>query len=196
MLWQKKQSIDIPSVHLEGERIIMRPPLPGDYRAWRDVRAGNKDFLQPYEPLWPSGCLKRDFFERRLLRQYQSWQAGTGRYFLIFSKDNDVLIGGMNINHICRAAAQYASLGYWLDRNHQGKGYMAEALDLTLYHTFQDLRLHRVNASCVPSNKRSRNCLIRAGFMEEGRAVKYLEINGRWQDHILFGLPVENWLEH
>ena len=104
------------------------------------------------------------------------------------------MIGGMNVNNICRGAAQYATLGYWISEDHQGQGYMSEALRLTLQFCFERLKLHRVNAACLPNNARSENLLRRAGFKHEGFAEKYISINGAWRDHVLYGLNVENWV--
>ena len=191
----KKKTLDIEAVHLLGERIVLRPPKLSDHMQWKSVRERDQDYLQEFEPLWPAGCLGKEFFEKRLLRQYKLWNAGLGRSFLIFERDSDTLVGGMNINNIARGAAQYASLGYWLARDAQGQGYMAEALALILSYCFGPLKLHRVHASCVPHNERSRKCLIRAGFLEEGFAKHYLEINGQWQDHVLYGLPLEAYLQ-
>jgi ribosomal-protein-alanine N-acetyltransferase len=53
---------------------------------------------------------------------------------------------------------------------------------------FDSLRLHRVEAACLPENQASRRLLLRVGFSEEGYARQYLKINGRWQDHLLFAL--------
>jgi ribosomal-protein-alanine N-acetyltransferase len=181
----------LPDIALEGSRVVVRPPQREDWVDWAAVRRKNQDFLKPFEPVWPQNALDADHFDRRLRRQAADWQTGRAHAFLIFMKAD--LVGGININNICRGAAQFASLGYWLAKDAQGRGYMAEALRLICGYAFADLKLHRLNAGCLPDNARSRNLLLRAGFREEGFAEKYLEIDGRWQDHILFGLTVENW---
>lgn len=195
MLWSREKEQPLfPPVELESERVFMRPPQKTDWPVWAKTRGTNKDYIQPFEPKWADNALEEDFFQRRLQRQSREWNLGNAQSFLIFKKTDMHLIGGMNINNICRGAAQYAALGYWIDQAHEGQGYMAEALALTLAYCFGALNLHRVNASCLPENNRSKNTLLRAGFKEEGVAEKYLQINGEWRDHELFGLPVENWL--
>lgn len=197
MLWPQKTFQDLfPQIQLKGSRIIMRPPAQSDWAQWVRVRADNKDHIQPFEPQWSSTCFDKEFFLRRIKRQAREWKIGHANAFLIFEPTNNALIGGMNINNICRGAAQYATLGYWVDKSHEGRGYMAESLQLTLEYCFEDLALHRVNASCLPHNHRSKKTLLNAGFTEEGFAEKYLQINAEWQDHILFGLPVERWQEN
>lgn len=168
----------------------MRPPDPADYASWSQVRARCRNYLQPYEPRWAEAILEPAHFDRRIARQAEEWHRGVAQAFLIF-KNDDQLIGGMNINNICRGAAQYASLGYWIDEAEQGKALMSEALQLTISYCFDELRLHRINASTLVHNERSRKLLERGGFFEEGFAKHYLQINGQWQDHILYGLPIE-----
>lgn len=183
----------MPAIVLTGERLIVRPPALSDWPQWTEVRGRNRAFLKPYEPSWPEDCLSRAFFERRLQRQARDWRMGQGYSFLIFDKTTASLIGGININNVCRGAAQYGTLGYWLDEEEQGSGYMAEALRLVINYGFTHLQLHRFNAGCLPGNERSARLLAKLGFAEEGFAKKYVQIDGRWQDHLLFGLPCEDW---
>jgi ribosomal-protein-alanine N-acetyltransferase len=128
------------------------------------------------------------YFPRRLEAQYANWHSDYAYAFLIFKREDNSLIGGMNINQVTRAAAQFASLGYWIDQDHEGKGYMAEAMELTIDYCFKNLRLHRINAACMPHNEKSKKLLLRMGFIEEGFAKEFLQIDGVWQDHILYGL--------
>lgn len=194
MMWgAKKKIVSFPKIILPGERILLRPPNINDHTQWAAIRKRCRDYLQPFEPLWTLETLKLESFERRIERQAHDWHMGRGNAFLIFKDNGQTLIGGMNINNICRGAAQYCTLGYWIDEAEQGKGYMREALDVTLEYCFKVLKLHRVNASTLGHNERSRHLLIKCGFEEEGFAKKYLQINGAWQDHILYGLPVESW---
>lgn len=146
----------------------------------------NQTYLQPYEPTWPAESLTQAFFKRRVERLMQDWAADRTYAFLIFH--NDRLIGGINVNNVSRGAAQFASLGYWLDEMSQGHGYMGEAANAVLHFSFEHLALYRVNAATLPHNRRSRVMLERLGFREEGFAKAYIQINGRRQDHILYGL--------
>jgi ribosomal-protein-alanine N-acetyltransferase len=53
---------------------------------------------------------------------------------------------------------------------------------------FDNLRLHRIEAACLPHNDASIRLLERTGFSREGLARRYLKINGAWQDHVTFAL--------
>ena len=197
MLWSQKKPSSVtmlPDIELCSKRLLMRPARSADWPQWASVREKNRTYLKPYEPQWGANALEKDFFARRLKRQAREWDLGQACAFVILNRENNLLIGGMNINNICRGAAQFASLGYWIDEDHQGQGLMQEAMQLTLRYCFMDLNLHRINCACLTHNARSKNLLTKAGFSEEGKAEKYLQIDGRWQDHLLFGLTREAWL--
>ena len=187
-----KITVTLPDIMLPGDRLIVRPPRASDGSDWIAARNRNRAWLEPFEPQWPDGELTLAHFDRRLRRQSADWQLGRIQPFLVFLRGGE-LIGGVAINNIARGAAQYATLGYWLDEARQGQGLMAEALRLVIGYGFARLKLHRFNAGCLPHNARSRRLLEKLGFREEGMAEKYLEINGAWQDHVLYGLPVERW---
>ena len=173
---------------LEGFRIRLKSPELQDYPAWVTVRRNNAAFLKPYEPKWADDALSKDFFIRRLQKQDNELKAGRGVYFLIHHKADRKIIGGINLNDVRYGAARHASLGYWLDEAYQGQGYMSEAARLSIKYAFDVLKLRRLNAACLPDNDRSINLLLKLGFIEEGYAKAYLQINGTWQDHRLFGL--------
>lgn len=188
MIWplKTKDAGSLIDVRIDTERLVLRPAQLSDYAQWAQVRGRNKDYLKPYEPRWPDNCLDRDFFERRVERLSRDWLGDHAYTFLIF--ENDVLTGGINLNNVSRGAAQFASLGYWLDEGAQGKGYMAEAAAGVIGYAFEQTGLQRVNAATLPHNQRSRNMLTRLGFTEEGFAKAYIQIDGVRADHVLYGL--------
>jgi ribosomal-protein-alanine N-acetyltransferase len=75
-----------------------------------------------------------------------------------------------------------------LDAAQQGQGLMTEALRGLVRYAFDDLRLHRMQASYMPENARSARVLERLGFAVEGYAKRYLFINGQFRDHVLTAL--------
>lgn len=184
----------LPALALSGPRVTLTPPCLVDWREWRAVRGRNRDYLKPFEPAWPDSCLTRGFFARRLKRQREDWTLNLARYFLIRRNDTGVLIGGVNINHLCFGAARHGDLGYWLDEAHQGHGYMAEAIYCVLRYGFDELGLMRMQAACIPENDRSMRLLRRLGFAEEGFARSYIQIDGAWRDHHLFALTRAEYL--
>ena len=103
------------------------------------------------------------------------------------------MLGGISLTNVRRGVAETCSFGYWIGERHARQGYMTEGLQLVLAFAFDALRLHRVEAACLPHNAPSRGLLLKSGFREEGYAREYLCIDGRWQDHVLFALLKEDW---
>ena len=177
-----------PTVRLLGSTVILRPPARTDERQWIEIREESRDFLEFWEPTWPSDATTPTAFRRRLKKFAADWHNGATYAFLIFHRDDKVLLGGITLSNVRRGVAQSASAGYWMGKRYARKGYMAEAIRLTLDFSFDTLGLHRVEAACLPSNTPSRNLLLKSGFIREGVARRYLRINGTWQDHISFAI--------
>lgn len=182
-----------PPVRLEGRRCLLRPAAPRDWRDWAALRAESRAFLKPWEPTWPADALSRAAFDRRLRRQAQEWRSDEAYNFLIFDRHSEELTGGLGLSNVRRGVAQTAMLGYWVGERYARRGFVGEAAALLLDFAFGRLRLHRVEAACVPGNAASRGLLKKLGFAEEGYARSYLCIDGGWCDHILYAMIVDDW---
>ncbi len=173
---------------IEGEGVRLRPPRMGDFVPWSQLRDQSREFLQPWEPSWPSDDLTRAAFRRRLAAYSRDIETGLGYPFFVFSPDDETLLGGITLSNVRRGVAQTATLGYWAGAPHARKGHTLRAVKAICNFAFTRLKLHRVEAACIPTNTPSRDLLLKAGFSLEGKARAYLKINGAWRDHLLFGL--------
>jgi ribosomal-protein-alanine N-acetyltransferase len=193
MLWPWSPRDTTPQLH--GERVVLRAPQPRDYKAWRNLRYESRNFLKPFEPRWTEADLGRGVYFARLKRGQLEAMQGTDYTFFIFVDEGrkEELVGGITLSNIRRRAAQFGTLGYWMGERWAGKGLMTEAVGALLPYAFEGLNLHRVHAAFLPHNMASRRVLEKNGFREEGFAEKYLQIDGRWADHVLFGLTREQF---
>ncbi len=173
---------------IKTPRLALRAPRKTDWKDWIKVRSCNKNHLIPFEPKWNTGWDERKYFTQRLSRQEKEWKDDHAYAFLLFERPSGTLVGGININSVCRGAAQYGWLGYWIDVERQGQSLMYEGLDAVIRFGFSVAKLQRINAATLPNNMRSRKLLERLGFEEEGLAKAYVEIEGKRQDHVLYGL--------
>jgi ribosomal-protein-alanine N-acetyltransferase len=187
-------SVHAPRLPLDtqliGPRVMLRMGNPTDWQAWRSLRGSSREFLTPWEPTWPHNALHYSYFCSLLRRQWRDWRQGKAYAFLIFQHAGDqagTLIGSITLNDIQRGIAQKGTLGYWIGKPYAGQGLMTEAAGLMCDFALNTLRLHRVEASCLPHNEPSKALLKRLGFEEEGFAKAYLKINGKWADHVLWG---------
>jgi [ribosomal protein S5]-alanine N-acetyltransferase len=171
---------------IEGSCVVLRPPLMADYEEWAALRERSREFLTPWEPTWPADDLTRGAFRRRL-RCYIEDQRGDQSYaFFIFCRADGRLVGGLTLANVRRGVAQAGSIGYWTGAPFVRRGYMGAAVRAIAPYSFSVLRLHRVEAACIPTNRASIRLLESCGFRREGYAREYLCINGIWQDHLLY----------
>jgi ribosomal-protein-alanine N-acetyltransferase len=182
-------------VTLTGRRVLLRPVTVHDFEQWREVRRRCDDWLTRWEPRripgQPDTVEDRQAFSARCSVRMREIQLGTGYGFGIFV--DGAFAGEVNINSIHRGAHQNAYVGYWIDEALAGRGYMPESVVAVLRFSFEQLLLHRVQISIIPRNTASRRVAEKLGLRDEGVAVRYLEINGVWEDHIRYAITREEW---
>jgi len=179
---------------LENDELLLRSLQKKDYLQWEHVRSNSKDFLTPFEPRWGEKSLSKQNFLRRIRYFNRQAALGQGFSFSIWKKTNaaQVLVGGLSLTNI-RHLSGHVNLGYWVGESDKNKGIMSLAVALTLPFIFNSLGLCRIHAACLPSNIASRKVLEKNGFCEEGFAKNYLQIDGVWQDHVLYALTLEEY---
>lgn len=173
-------------VRIETERLTLRLPAHSDYRAWAGLREESRAFLTPWEPTWSADHLTRKSFTNRVYWAGRAWSGGTAMPLFLIRRADQVLVGAATVDNIRRGPAQAATIGYWVGAPFARQGYMAEALRAVIHHCFTTLDLSRLESACLPENAASRGVLEKCGYKYEGVAQSYLQINGRWRNHVLY----------
>ncbi|MEL6959217.1 MAG: GNAT family protein [Pseudomonadota bacterium] len=173
-------------VRIETERLTLRPPIHSDFRAWTALRAESRDFLTPWEPTWAPDHLTRKSFTNRVYWAQRSIANGTAVPLFIIRREDETLLGAITLDHIRRGPAQAGTTGYWIGEQYARQGYMREAIEALVHYAFTGLDLSRIEAGCLPENTASRGLLESCGYKYEGVAQAYLQINGRWRNHVLY----------
>ncbi|RID91588.1 N-acetyltransferase [Gemmobacter lutimaris] len=173
-------------LRIETERMTLRLPQHSDYRAWSDLRAESAAFLAPWEPVWAHDHLSRKAFTNRVYWARRAETQGTALPVLMIRRDDQVLLGAITLDNIRRGPVQAGTLGYWVGERYARRGYMREAIRAIVHHAFTTLDLSRIEAACLPENAASRGVLEKCGFKYEGVAQSYLQIAGRWRNHVLY----------
>ncbi len=171
---------------IRGDKVILRAPAIADYTAWAELRALSRQHLTPWEPAWSRDDLSRQMYRRRLRAYAKDVRDDIGYSYFICDAGSDLLVGGITVSNVRRGSAQSASLGYWIGSPYAGQGRMTQAVKTLLPFAFKTLRLHRLEAACMPANTASIRVLEASRFHHEGLARAYLKISGRWEDHLLF----------
>ncbi|MFN4192628.1 MAG: GNAT family N-acetyltransferase [Tabrizicola sp.] len=173
-------------VRVETERMTLRLPEHGDWRQWSELRAASAEFLIRWEPVWSNDHLSRRSFTNRVYWAQRAEAQGTALPMLLIRREDQQLLGALTLDNIRRGPAQTGTFGYWIGAPFARQGYMREAILALTHHAFTRLDLSRLEAACLPENTASRGVLEKCGFKYEGVAQSYLQINGRWRNHVLY----------
>lgn len=173
-------------IRIETERLVLRPPEHSDFRAWSSLRRDSRDYLTPWEPTWAADHLSRKSFTNRVYWAQKAVSGGTALPLFLIRREDTALVGAITLDNIRRGPAQAGTTGYWTGQPFARQGYMREAIGALVHHAFTELDLSRIEAGCLPENTASRRLLESCGYKYEGVAQSYLQINGRWRNHVLY----------
>lgn len=188
MAFLRSVSLFEPEPVIESGLAVLRPPRMSDFDDWARLRHHSREFLVPWEPTWPRDDLTRGAFRSRVKRYARDMREDTAYAFFVIKAATGELAGGLTLSNVRRGAAQTASLGYWIGQPFARQGLMTAAVKGVVPFAFDTLKLHRIEAACLPTNEPSLRLLRRTGFTQEGYARGYLKINSVWQDHVLFAI--------
>jgi ribosomal-protein-alanine N-acetyltransferase len=170
-------------------RLVLRPPRTGDVAEIRRLIRANHDHLKPWNPAPPVGEDPSSITEvsKSVLRHRRDWKHGSGYVLFVAERDTPSrFVGKIALNGIMRGAMYGAYLGYWMAADLQGRGYATEGIRAVLDFAFGQAGLHRVQAAIMPHNARSLRVIEKLGFRREGYAERYLQIAGKWEDHVVY----------
>lgn len=168
---------------MKGEQVHIRFFRLGDADEKLKLEVENREFFEAY-----SMTRYPDFYtlpiQRELIEIYaEQKESDQGYSFGIFENETDLLVGTISLVQVMRGPLQSAVLGYSIDKTHNNKGYATEAVKLAVAYAFRKLALHRIEAGVMPGHSASIRVLEKAGFHQEGIAIKNVQINGEWRDH-------------
>ena len=178
------------SLVLGGKHIDLKLLTPEYAEDMCTYYINNKERLREFEP-----ARNEDFYTERsqrniLIEGYKQYLNGISIAFGIF-RDRE-LIGRIQCSNIVEGIFKNGIVGYSIDKYHEGKGYMKEALQLFIEYAFEEMELHRLEASVLVDNEKSKGVLKACNFKELGLNEKYLYINGKWRYHITYYLINSN----
>lgn len=168
-----------------GSRVLLRSPREEDERDFTAVVRSSRRFLGG----WVSPPSTAAAFGAYLRRS----SGDTFEALLLVRREDDAVLGAVNLSQIARGNFQSAYLDYWIGASFARQGLMREGLALALDHAFASLRLHRVEANIQPANTASTRLVESLGFRREGLSPRYLKIGGRWRDHERWAILREEW---
>lgn len=179
-----KNSKKLNLFELKGKRIKLRILNVNDAEKVLNYYKRNEEHLRKFEELKDESFYTLKTQMLLIRQQYVQFLNGNFAFFGIFKDEK--LIGVIRLYNIIWGIFRDATVGYSIDENEQGNGYMKEALNIISNCAFKVLKLHRLQATTLVDNIKSKAVLKACGFKEMGVSEKYLFINGKWQDQCVF----------
>ena len=171
-------------IELESSDFVIKLLTPENANELLEYNIKNKDHLAAFEPIRDSNFYTIEAQKNILNDSYRQFLNGSAVDFGIFIDDK--LIGKLRLSNIVYGIFKSGILGYSIDKDYQGRGFMKKAVNLVLKYAFDELHLHRIEASALVDNEKSKSVLLACGFKELGINKDYLFINGSWRDHITY----------
>jgi len=186
------QNIKLPSglsFSYETERLLLKLPSTDYLTEIQDFLYRNRSCFEKYEPKAPENYYTLDFQQTLAKCELKLALKLSNVRFYVFLKENpSKIIGTVCLHNIIKMPYFSSEVGYKFDEAYQHHGYAREALSLALSVAFYSLGLHKVTARCMPDNTSSRKLLLATGFFEEGIERDSILIQGKWEDHIRYGI--------
>jgi [ribosomal protein S5]-alanine N-acetyltransferase len=146
----------------------------------------NTSHFRKWEPRYEPEYYSVSQLKLRLSTFLIAQNKGRAAYFVAIEKSE--IIAQCSLTNIIYGPLKAGHIGYSVDSRFEGTGLMTQVCKETIDHAFKTLKLNRLMAAYMPHNARSKALLKKLGFTKEGRAKKYLQINGKWEDHVLTSL--------
>jgi len=171
-------------LEIQGNKISIRVLNSDDASDLLEYYTRNNDFLSKFEPHRDEEFYTVEVQKQSLIENYKEFIKGEGAHFGIYKAEK--MIGRIRIYNIVHGVFKSAFIGYSMDEQYQGNGYMKEAVSLVVTYAYEELGLHRIEATTLVDNEKSQRVLKACGFNELGICKEYLHINGKWRDHVIF----------
>lgn len=148
----------------------------------------NQKHFQAWEMEYPPDYYTEEYQRRTLAAEFIQYLHSHAVRYYFFLSGKDLPIGTAAFSHIERSPLACCRLGYRLDKDFVGCGYMTEALRFLIPKIFFFYQLHRMEANVLPENTRSLRLLERLGFTPEGTVRGFAPIGGKYRDHLRYSL--------
>ncbi|WP_369128168.1 GNAT family N-acetyltransferase [Inconstantimicrobium porci] len=112
-------------------------------------------------------------------------------YAVVLNSENKLI--GHIVFHEWYAPFKTWEIGWVFNNSYHNKGYATEAAKAVLKYAFEDLKLHRVIATCDTENTASYKVMEKIGMRREGHNIRCVYIKGKWQDEYFYAIHDEEW---
>lgn len=177
-----KLVLDLPT-RIDTDRLYLRPYLAGDGAWYFQMSRRNRDHLRRFEAGNPLLDIEDEAdAEGFVCSLANAWIAGEHRFLGAFVRDTNQFAAQIYIGRANLSVPEYR-IGYFADVDHEGLGYVTEAVRACIGFIFEHLHAHRASLECDDSNVRSQRVAERCGMVREA----HFRENRRWPDGTFTG---------
>ncbi len=176
---------------LKTERLTIRDFCEDD---WKDIAERTaQEEVALYMPWDTNTWAEREKIVNWIEEQRTLTFETVGRYLEFAIVLDEKNIGDVAIKRLAEGH-EVAEVGWVLSREHQGRGYAAEATAALMDWCFRNLELHRMTSMCDAKNTASFKLMERLGMRREAHHVKSSLIKGEWVDDLIYAVLRDEWL--
>lgn len=182
-------------MNFQSERLIIREFTEEDYQSFSEVFSNPEIMKYAYMDRITNESDMREYFNT-VINESQKNEKRNEYELAVLSKNEDKFIGvaviivGYQLNRV-----KHAEIGYFLLPEHWGKGYATEIAEKLTEVCFDELKMHKVVASCNSNNSSSENIMKKVGMKKEAVLRQERYKNGKWDDELRYGILLEEWEE-
>jgi RimJ/RimL family protein N-acetyltransferase len=183
-----KMLIEVPD-RLETARLLLRAYHPGDGPMYYAVSQNNQEHLKRFEAGNPLLGIHSVEDAESIVREFSAgWAARNCFFFGVFEKVNAQFAAQIYVGPTSWDLPEF-EVGYVADRDHEGRGFVSEAVRAVLDILFGKLNAHRVTIHCSDANLRSSRVAERCGFTLEGHVREnHRDPQGGFEGELIYGL--------
>jgi aminoglycoside 6'-N-acetyltransferase len=177
-----KMLLDLPE-RIEAERIYLRPYAAGDGQWYYAMSQKNRTHLARYEADSVVMSIASEQDAEVVVRELAAeWVARNCFFMGAFDRKTDEFVAQIYVGPANWDVPEF-EIGFFVDKDHEGQGYVTEAVRVVMGFIFQHLEAHRVRLECDDTNERSWRVAERCGMVREG----HIRENKRNADGTLSG---------
>jgi RimJ/RimL family protein N-acetyltransferase len=176
------------SLPIETTRLTIRPYRLNDAVWYYEMSLRNKEHLSKYEANNPVMSIMTESDAKNTIEDFISlWDAQKYRFMGVFLKDSNEYVAQIYLGKLNGNLPEFG-IGYISDVNHEGNGYVTEAVNAIVKELFEKAGAHRIQIETDDTNLRSIAVAERCGFVKEGHLRKNkINLDGTYSGTLFFG---------
>ena len=167
-----------------NEDLFLKIPAIEDAQAIFAVIDKNREPLKEFLD-WVDYVVTYKDTEKSIEERIENFNTKKEIAFILYYQNKP--IGSVSLNSL-NLRDKKSEVGFWIDFEFGGKGFMTQAVRSIMIYGFEVLGLHRIEIRCREDNIKSVAIAKRLGFILEATLRDAKVINGEYKNSLIFGM--------